>query len=139
MNIKMCLAIVLIASDYQYFRKTRQEPLPPVPLQGRLVVHTGTGESIARRADIDYISAARKYLVVYVGDKAFLLRDTINNLEKRLIGAAFLRTHRGFIVNVDRIQEIRPAESGHRIRLKSGPEIPLSRGSREAVRASLAG
>lgn len=139
LDIKIYAAIVLIVSAYQYFRNVRQKNPPAALLQGRLVVQTGSGESIVRLADIDYISAARNYLVVHVGDKEFLLRDTINNLEKRLIGEAFLRTHRSFIVNVDRIQEIRPAESGHRIRLKGGPEIPLSRSYRQAVKASLAG
>jgi LytTr DNA-binding domain len=139
LDIKIYIAIALIISTYQYFLKVRQEQTPPLPLQGRLVVQTGTGESIVRLADIDYISASRNYLVVHVGEKEFLLRDTINNLEVRLRGEAFLRTHRSFIVNVDRIQEIRPAESGHRIRLKNGPEIPLSRSYRDGVKAILAG
>jgi hypothetical protein len=139
LDIKIYAAIVLIVSAYQYFRKVRQIKPPAAFLQGRLVVQTGSGESIVRLADIDYISAARNYLVVHVGDKEFLLRDTINNLEKKMAGEPFLRTHRSFIVNVDRIQEIRPADSGHLIRLKSGPEIPLSRSYREAVKASLAG
>jgi hypothetical protein len=139
LDIKIYIAIALIISTYQHFLKVRQEQTPPLPLQGRLVVQTGTGESIVRLADIDYISASRNYLVVHVGEKEFLLRDTINNLEVRLRGEAFLRTHRSFIVNVDRIQEIRPAESGHRIRLKNGPEIPLSRSYRDGVKAILAG
>jgi LytTr DNA-binding domain len=137
LDIKIYIAIVLIVSAYQHFRRVRQRPTPSVPLQGRLVVQTGTGESIVRLADIDYVSASRNYLVVHVGEKEFLLRDTINNLEKRLSGEAFLRTHRSFIVNVDRIQEIRTADSGYRIRLKNGPEIPLSRSYREPVKAAL--
>ncbi|HSD70138.1 MAG TPA: LytTR family DNA-binding domain-containing protein [Woeseiaceae bacterium] len=139
LDIKIYLAIVLIVSAYQYFRKIGQERPPPVPLQGRLVVQTGTGESVLRLADIDYIAASRNYLVVHVGEREYLLRDTINNLEERLRGEAFLRTHRSFIVNIDRIQEIRPADSGHRIRLSNGPEIPLSRSYRERVKALLAG
>ncbi len=139
LDIKIYVAIVLIVAAYQYFRHFRLSKPPAAPLQGRLVVQTGSGESIVHIAEIDYVSAARNYLVVHVGDKEFLLRDTINNLEKRMAGEPFLRTHRSFIVNIDRIQEIRPADSGYRIRLKSGGEIPLSRSYRDAVRATLAG
>ncbi len=139
LDIKIYIAIVLIVTAYQYFRKVRTETPSQVPLQGRLVVQTGTGESIVRLGDIDYISASRNYLVVHVGEKEYLLRDTINSLEERLRGETFLRTHRSFIVNVDHIQEIQPTDSGHRIRLKNGHEIPLSRSYREAVKATLAG
>ena len=76
---------------------------------------------------------------MHAGSREYLLRKTINELEKQLAGHAFLRTHRGYIVNVDRIREIKPVDGAHRILLKEGQDIPLSRSYRDTVKKRLAG
>jgi DNA-binding LytR/AlgR family response regulator len=46
-----------------------------------------------------------------------------------------VRTHRSFIVNLDRTREIRCIDSAYRVLLRNGREVPLSRGYREAFKA----
>ena len=65
-----------------------------------------------------------------------LVRETMANMSKRLLGADFARTHRSYIVNVDRVSEIRGSGSGrYDIVLRDGQSIPLSRGYRDAFKA----
>ena len=102
------------------------------------MVQTGNGETIVRFDQIDYLEAARNYVVVHADEQEYLVRDTLGNLEKKLTGGHFARTHRSFIINLDRIAEIRPTDVGkHLIRLAGGAEVPLSRGYRNRFKSQL--
>ena len=57
--------------------------------------------------------------------------DLTGHLTRRLAAGPFQRTHRSFVVNIDKIAEIRMADTGARIILTSGEEVPLSRGYRD--------
>lgn len=138
LDIKIYAGMVLIISTYGLWRSSRAPSVQAAPLAGRIVVQTGTGETVVKLADIDYLAASRNYVVVHVGSREYLLRNTINKLEKQLAGSTFVRTHRGYIVNLDRVREIKPVDSGHRILLTSGQDIPLSRSYRDAIRGRLA-
>jgi hypothetical protein len=96
LDIKIYVGIVLIITTYGLWRSSRAPAESPAPLQDRLVVQTGTGESIVRLEDIDYLEASRNYVVVHAGSREYLLRNTINKMEKQLAGDTFIRTHRGY-------------------------------------------
>jgi two-component system, LytTR family, response regulator AlgR len=53
--------------------------------------------------DIDRIDAERDYMRLVVGERSFLLHQTIQALEARLDPAKFIRLHRSTIVRRDRI------------------------------------
>ena len=54
--------------------------------------------------------------------------------EGRLDPKRFLRIHRSALVNLDRIQELRPLFHGdYVVRLRDGTELPLSRNYREKL------
>jgi two-component system LytT family response regulator len=76
--------------------------------------------------DIDYLEAARNYIAVHAGGREYIIRDTMTNVSRRLSGGTFARTHRSFIVNIDKIKEIRTVDTGQRIVLTSGEDVPLS-------------
>jgi two-component system LytT family response regulator len=82
--------------------------------------------------DIDWIEAAGKYVILHSGQAQHMIRDSMKNMESRLNPAHFLRTHRSYMVNLDRILEVEPWFHGeYRIFLKGGKELPLSRTFRE--------
>lgn len=58
-------------------------------------------------ADIDRIDAERDYMRLHVGQRSFLLHQTISALEQRLDPARFIRLHRSTIVRRDRIARLR--------------------------------
>lgn len=137
LDIKIYAGMVLIMSFYGLWRESRTPEVQASPLTDRIVVQTGTGDAVVKLDDIDYLEASRNYVVVHVGSREYLLRSTINKLEEQLAGRAFLRTHRGYIVNVDRIREIKPVDGGHRVLLKGGEDLPLSRSYRDAFKGRL--
>ncbi len=82
--------------------------------------------------EIDWIEAASNYVEIHTGQQSFLVRHTMNELEKRLSATHFLRIHRSYIVNVGKIRGVQPCNSGeYMVRLQSGKELPSSRGYRE--------
>jgi DNA-binding LytR/AlgR family response regulator len=56
---------------------------------------------------IDAITAEGDYVLLHVGDKSHLLKDTITSLASRLDPATHCRVHRSTIVNLARINSIR--------------------------------
>ena len=149
-DIKIYLGMVAIIALYRQFRRrTPTSQADPAtlagdaapragPYPGKIVVQTGRGERLLSIGDIDYLEAARNYVSIHSGRNEYLLRETLASLEGKLAQSGFLRTHRSFIVNVERIAEIRAASGGAcEIVLESGQHIPLSRGYRDAVRKGL--
>lgn len=141
-DLKIYLGMVAVIALYRQLRRRRAVRMAAPATGGehavRMLVQTGSGETLVNVADVDYLQAARNYVSVHADGREYLLRDTISNLELRLAAGGFLRTHRSFLVNVARIAEIRPAETGAwEIRLHGGARLPLSRGYRDAVRAAL--
>ena len=136
-DIKVYLGFVVLVSAYQYYRRTKS--VDPQPHSDRLVVQSGTGTSVLRLEDIDYLEAARNYVAVHAGGREYVIRDTMTNLLKKLVAGRFQRTHRSFIVNLDKVREIRQVDAGQRIFLHSGAEVPLSRGYREEFTRRVSG
>jgi len=56
--------------------------------------------------DIDRIEAERDYMRLHVGQRSFLLHQTITELERRLDPSQFIRLHRSTIVRRDRIARL---------------------------------
>jgi len=82
--------------------------------------------------EIDWIEAASNYVEIHTGSQSYLVRYTMNELEKRLRPTQFLRIHRSYIVNVGKIRGVQPCKTGeYVVRLQNGKELPSSRGYRE--------
>jgi len=129
-DFKIYFVALGIIAAYRYYR--RQEASKVSARPDRLVVQTGSGETIIRQAEIEYLEAARNYVVVGTAEKEYLVRETLSNLEETLAPESIVRTHRSYLINIDRVEEIRAKDSGgHEISMKSGKRIPLSRGYRE--------
>lgn len=58
-------------------------------------------------ADVDRIDAERDYVRLHVGDRSYLLLQTVSGLEARLDPAMFIRLHRSTILRRDRIVGLR--------------------------------
>lgn len=136
-DIKIYLGFVVLISAYQYYR--RGKTAEPQPYADRLVVQSGTGSSVLRLEDIDYLEAARNYVAVHAAGREYIIRETMTNLLHRLSAGPFERTHRSFVVNINRIREIRTAETGQRIILSTGAEVPLSRSYRDEFTRKVGG
>jgi two-component system LytT family response regulator len=98
----------------------------------RLVIKTEGRLLFLRLAEIDWLEAASNYVRLHVGQTSYLTRSTMGEIEQKLAGKQFVRIHRSIIVNVDRIKEVRPCNSGEFIvTLADKKDLPASRGYRE--------
>lgn len=61
---------------------------------------------------IDRIEAERDYMRLHVGERSYLLHQTISSLEQRLDPAQFVRLHRSHIVRREHIVRLRHDGSG---------------------------
>ncbi len=91
-----------------------------------------------RIEDILAVRSAGNYVEFLLADgRAPLMRATLAAVEARLAPHGVARTHRSWLVNTGRIEEIEPARSGdYRLSLKGGVEAPLSRRFRPALKGS---
>jgi two-component system LytT family response regulator len=93
----------------------------------RLVVPTELGEIIIPVSEIDWIGADDYYARLHVGPKTYLLRESLNALEKKLDPLRFARVHRSAIIQLDRIRAVRTTEQGDEAVMRDGSFVPVSR------------
>jgi tetratricopeptide (TPR) repeat protein len=79
--------------------------------------------------EIFWIEATGDYAKLHAkGQKSYLIRERMNNLERKLDPSKFLRIHRSTIINTDFIKEISPLfKSESLIILTNGKEFKVSR------------
>ncbi len=87
-----------------------------------------TRDGIVRIAadNIDAITAEGDYVLLHVGGKSHLLKDTISSLASRLDPAVHLRVHRSTIVNVRQVASLhRRGPKGMSLILASGADYAI--------------
>lgn len=76
--------------------------------------------------DIYYIESMRDYVKFVTSGKSYITYSTLKNLEEKLSGNVFLKVHRSYIVNINKIDDIR----GNTIYLK-GNQVPIGKGHKD--------
>lgn len=108
---------------------------PPQTVQ-HLVIATASGQRVVQLEEIDWIGANDYYVSVHTGGRRYLLRESLGSLEVRLDPARFVRVHRGAMVNIRRVRELRSI-GGDIVILQDGTKLPVSRRRRAALMAAL--
>ena len=86
--------------------------------------------------NIDWIEAEDYYVQIHVKDKAYLLRESIAQLEAKLNPLKFIRIHRSIIVNIAKVAELQFHRLGESsVILHDGTKLKLSRRRREKTKA----
>lgn len=110
----------------------------PAEIPDRFLVKKLGREFLVNVQDIDWIESAGNYVTLHVGDRLYPLRETMSGIESRLETRGFARVHRGAILNLDRVKEIEPFDTGDaRAHLTSGGVVPVSRRYRQELRNRL--
>ena len=78
--------------------------------------------------DILYIESMADYVVVHLAGKKLITKERISQLEGELPGLLFLRVHRGFIINTQKVESL----YGNTIEI-GGAKIPVGRNYKELV------
>jgi two-component system LytT family response regulator len=112
-------------------------PARPPDAARHVVIATAQGQRVIPLDDIEWIGADDYYAAVYTGGRRHLLRETMASLESRLDPARFVRVHRGAIVSIARIREVRSAGGDTVVILRDGTRLPVSRRRRAALASAL--
>jgi two-component system response regulator LytT len=107
----------------------------------RMAIRKGDSLVMIDVADIVYATSSGGEVRIVTGNaEGAATFRSLDELQRELPAAGFVRVHRSYLANVDHIHEIRPWFSGSyklRMRDERGPVIPLSRGYAKAVRKLL--
>jgi two-component system LytT family response regulator len=101
---------------------------PPQQFLERLVVKDGTKVTLIPVAKLDYAEAQDDYVALASLGKKHLKQQTIAGLEAGLDPGRFVRIHRSYIVNLERVVRIEPYGKDSRLAiLADGTRLPVSR------------
>jgi len=101
---------------------------PPLQYLERLAVKDGTRVFIIPVQKLDFAEAQDDYVELNAEGKKYLKQQTISTLESGLDPARFVRIHRSYIANVERIVKVEPyAKDSHVAVLTNGKQLPVSR------------
>ena len=111
---------------------------PPAQYLERIVVKDGSRVHIIPVSKLDYAEAQDDYVALAVEGKKHLKQQTLSNLEKALDPERFLRIHRSYIVNLDRLGKVEPyGKDTHVVILTTGAQLPVSRSGYARLREIL--
>ena len=113
---------------------------PPQQFAERLVVRDGAKVTIIPVDRLDYAEAQDDYVSLHSDKRSFLKQQTISSLEASLDPKQFVRIHRSWIVNIERISKIEPYTKDSRMAvLADGAQLPVSRSGYARLTAVLEG
>jgi two-component system LytT family response regulator len=94
----------------------------------RLVVRQGPRVQVIAVDRLDYAEAQDDYVAHHSEGKSYLKQQTLSDLESSLDPARFVRIHRSYVLNLDRLSRI-DTEGGEPkgVLLTDGTRLPLSR------------
>jgi len=111
---------------------------PPAQYLDRIPVRDGTRVFIIPIAKLDYAEAQDDYIALCSESKKHLKQQTISSLESALDPSRFLRIHRSYIVNLERVARIEPyGKDSHVAVLYNGTQLPVSRAGYARLREFL--
>lgn len=111
---------------------------PPKQFLDRIVVRDGTRVTLFPVAKLDYAEAQDDYVALASEGKKHLKQQTIVSLESCLDPERFVRVHRSYIVNFERVVRIEPYGKDSRLAiLADGTRLPVSRAGYARLKALL--
>ena len=103
----------------------------------RIGVRVDGALRVVRAADVDWFETDGNYIRLHVGQASHLVRGTAAEFERQLDPRVFVRIHRRYLVNMERIAEVQPWFAGDAIViLRDGTKLRLSRTHRTASSCS---
>lgn len=106
------------------------------PRSHRFVIREGERTLFLKAEDVEAIEATGNYMHLHIGRASHMIRETLATLETKLEAARFIRAHRSWMVNTEKIREVRPGAKGiYVVVTHGGTEVPVSRSYREAIDA----
>jgi two-component system, LytTR family, response regulator len=129
-------------------RVARREQLPAAALAAaarppgvpstRVLVREGGRVHVIPTDTIDYVQAQDDYVAYRANGKQYLKDQTLAEAESALDPARFVRVHRSYLLNLDRLARVELDERDNRVAtLTTGERLPISRSGHARLAAVL--
>jgi two-component system LytT family response regulator len=117
------------ASELAAAARPPEQPLDRVLIREQGRVH------VLPVARIDYVEAQDDYLVFAIGERRLRRQQTLAELEEQIDPARFVRIHRSYLLNLDRLARLELyARDSWRAVLADGTRLPVSRSGHARLR-----
>jgi two-component system LytT family response regulator len=104
------------------------------PLE-RIVVKDGPKVTVVHLDRLDWVQAQDDYVLLRTEGKNLLKQQTLASLESQLDSTRFIRIHRSYLLNLDRLVRIELDTKEHRDAiLRDGARLPVSRAGYQRLR-----
>ena len=101
---------------------------PPGTWLSRIVIRNGPEVDIVPIDKVDYVEAQDDYIGVATGARLLLKAQALSELERQLDPRRFVRVHRSYLLNLDRLVRLEPTDTDGRVAvLRDGRRLPVSR------------
>lgn len=100
---------------------------PGSPLE-RVIIRDGADVHVLPVGKIDYVEAQDDYVSFQSGGRGWLKEQTLSELETQLDPRRFVRIHRSYLLNIERLTKVELYAKDSRIAiLTTGAKLPVSR------------
>jgi two-component system, LytTR family, response regulator len=104
----------------------------------RIVIRDGAEVHVVPIDRVDFVEAQDDYIAVHAGERTLLKDQTLSSLESQLDPRRFVRVHRSYLLNLDRLARLEAASKDTKVAiLRDGREIPVSRSGYERLQQLL--
>ncbi|MGE0392174.1 MAG: LytR/AlgR family response regulator transcription factor [Vicinamibacterales bacterium] len=94
----------------------------------RIVIRDGADVHVIPIDRVDYVEAQDDYIAVHAGERPRLKEQTLASLEAQLDPRRFVRIHRSYLLNLDRLARLESVGKDTRMAiLRDGRRLPVSR------------
>lgn len=101
----------------------------------RLLIRERNQVHVVPVATIDCIEAQDDYVSIHVGARSYLKTQSLSDLHAQLDPRRFVRVHRSWVINIDRLQQLeRSGKDSLMAVLSTHRQVPISRAGYERVK-----
>jgi len=104
----------------------------------RVLIRDGSNVHVIPVSKLDYVEAQDDYVCFRSEGKRYLKQQTLGDVETALDPSQFVRIHRSYILNIDRLARLELyAKDSHAAILRDGTRLPVSRSGYARLNAVL--
>lgn len=93
-------------------------------LEHKISLNDGQKDIILNSDVIEYVKSDNVYINIFTDTGSYLIRKKLCEMEEILLCPVFYKPHRSYILHLGKVKSY----DGRRIHMRSGKEIPISRG-----------
>lgn len=118
-------------------REIRRARREPAHLE-RILVRDGSDIHVVAAEDLDYVEAQGDYVMLEAGERSLRKPERLSHLADALDPGRFVRIHRSYVLNVDRLEKLELYAKDSRVAiLHDGRRLPVSRSGYKRLRERL--